>query len=84
MGNLTLVIDDDVLRRARIRALEHGTSVNAVVRELIEDYAGDSDAQRGLRELAASARRSIGGSGRGGRAWTRDDLYEERLGSDGR
>jgi len=40
MANLTLTIDEDALRRARIRALEHGTSVNAVVREFLESYAG--------------------------------------------
>ena len=32
MANLTLVIDEDVLRRARVRALQQGTSVNALVR----------------------------------------------------
>jgi len=41
MSNLTLTIDDDVLRRARIRALEQGTSVNALVREYLTDFVGD-------------------------------------------
>ena len=36
MANLTLAIDEDLLRRARVRAAEQGTSVNAVVRQLIE------------------------------------------------
>ncbi|SVA38362.1 uncharacterized protein METZ01_LOCUS91216, partial [marine metagenome] len=30
MGNLTLAIDEDILRRARVRAADQGTSVNAV------------------------------------------------------
>ena len=30
MANLTVTVDGDVLRRAQIRALEIGTSVNAV------------------------------------------------------
>ena len=47
MANLTLKIDEDLLRRARIRALERATSVNAVVREFLEGYAG------GERETAA-------------------------------
>jgi plasmid stability protein len=38
--NLTIAVDDEVLRRARIRALEQGTSVNAVLREFLESYAG--------------------------------------------
>ena len=78
VSNLTLAIDDDLLRRARIRALEQGTSVNAVVREYLEIYAG-TDRRRGvlggLVDLAAST-----GSGGAGpkRAWTRDELYEGR------
>lgn len=36
MTNLTLTIDDTLLRKARIKALERGTSVNAMVREFIE------------------------------------------------
>jgi plasmid stability protein len=81
VSNLTLVIDEEVLRRARIRALERGTSVNALVREYIESFAGEGEAERGLREFIASARRSPGGSGPGGRQWRREDLYTDRLGS---
>lgn len=33
--NLTLAVDDDTLKRARIRALQENTSVNAVVREYL-------------------------------------------------
>ncbi len=46
MANLTLTIDDDVLRRPRIRALERDTSVNAVVREFLASYAGASEPSR--------------------------------------
>ena len=41
MAKLTLVIDDDLLQRARRRALEQGTSVKAVVREMLANYADD-------------------------------------------
>jgi hypothetical protein len=74
-----LVIDEDVLKRARIRALEQGTSVNALVREYIESFAGESDAQRGLREFIESASSLEAGSGPEGRQWRRDDLYAGRL-----
>lgn len=40
MTEVTLKIDDEVLKRARIRALERGTSVNAVVRDYLASYAG--------------------------------------------
>ena len=35
MTNLTLAVDHDLLHRARVRAAEEGTSVNAVVRDLL-------------------------------------------------
>ena len=38
--NLTITVDDQVLKRARLRALQEGTSVNAVLRECLEAYAG--------------------------------------------
>ena len=38
MANLTITVDDEVLRRARIRAVELGTSVNAVLREYMEQW----------------------------------------------
>lgn len=76
MANLTLTIDDDVLRRARIRALEQGTSVNALVREHLERYARDERRRAALRELIEISRSSAASSGPEGRSWTRDDLYD--------
>ncbi len=78
MANLTLTLDDDTLRRARIRALEQGTSVNALVRDYLERYAGESAAAEGLRSFLAATERSGAGSGPEGRSWTRDELYDRR------
>lgn len=75
MANLTLTIDDDLLRHARIRALEQGTSVNAVVREYLEHFAGRSRAQEGSAAFLRIAERSSGSSGPKGRNWTRDDVH---------
>ena len=77
--NLTITVDDEVLRRARIRALSQGTSVNAVLREFLESYAG-SDVEAGARNrLADLARRSTASSGPGGRTWARNEAYAGRL-----
>jgi plasmid stability protein len=74
--NLTLALDAELLRRARIRALERGTSVNAVVRELLEEFARDDVSSRAVVAdgLLALSRRSR--AGRGGRTWTRDELHD--------
>ena len=76
MTNLTLTLDAELLRRARIRALERGTSVNAVVREYLEDYAKMESARDPVRGFLAVAERAKASSGRGGRTWTRDDAHE--------
>jgi plasmid stability protein len=75
MANLTITIDDDLLRRARIRALEQGTSVNALLRDYLVALAGADDVHRraldDLLELASQAT-----SRRGDATWTRDELHE--------
>jgi plasmid stability protein len=76
MSNLTLTIDDELLKRARIRALEQDTSVNALVREYLEGLAGQARTQDAVRAVLELAERSESGSGLGGRTWTRDELYE--------
>jgi hypothetical protein len=76
VANLTLTIDDGLLLRARKRALDHGTSVNAVVRDYLESYAGATDSAQVGRALVALAERASGSSGARGRAWTRDDAHE--------
>ena len=37
--NLTITVDPDVLKRARVRAIEEDTSVSAVLREHLVAYA---------------------------------------------
>lgn len=73
--NLTISIDSQVLKRARLRALEEDTSVNAVLGDFLKAYAGGTlrnrEAVRRLLRLA-----EISESGRGDSAWTRDELHE--------
>jgi hypothetical protein len=75
MANLTLKIDDQLLRRARIRALEQGTTVNELVRDYLSRYAVPrADRMRAFRrflEVAEQARATSGG-----RKLTRDELHQ--------
>lgn len=80
VANLTLSIDDDLLRRARVKAVQEGTSVNALVRKQIEDYVADAGPAAALESFLAGARRSTASSGPEGRTWTREDLYADRVG----
>ena len=80
--NLTITVDDEILRRARIRALSQGTSVNALLREFLESYAGSDVEAEARGRLAELARSSTASSGEGGRAWTRNEIYATRIDRD--
>jgi hypothetical protein len=70
MANLTITVKDDTLKRARIKAIERGESVNSYLAEMLSRYAGDKQRVMGdLAELSAQY-----DSGNGGRAWSREDL----------
>lgn len=73
MANLTIAVDDDLLRRARIRALETGTSVNALLRNYLESFVGDEGMtkRRAIVDNAELLRTAVGE-----RTWTRDDLHQ--------
>lgn len=84
MANLTLSLDDELLKRCRLYAVQHDTSVNAMVREylvaLADDSAGRERRQRAvarLEELAHEIEREglIGGDWR----WNREEAYAERF-----
>lgn len=74
MASLTIAVDPDVLKRARMRAIQEGTSVNAVLRRHLEAFAGVDGRAESVRALVALARRAR--SRRGRRTWTRDELHE--------
>jgi hypothetical protein len=74
MANLTITVPDEILKSARRRALEQGTSVNAVLRDYLSQFAGTQSAQanaaKHVLELSRAAR-----SGRGKTKWSRDELH---------
>jgi len=77
MANLTITIDDDLLKRARLKALAQGSSVNAVLRQYLEQFAGaDEERQAAIDDFLALSRASTAESG--GCRWTRDELHERR------
>jgi predicted transcriptional regulator len=74
MANLTLVIDDALLKRAREQALRSNTSVNALVREFLSRYVDARsrrlDALARFEAVAASSESSSAGP------WSRGSLHE--------
>jgi hypothetical protein len=77
MANLTITVDEESLKKARIRALEEGTSVNGVLRDFLNSYAKAHHARRNaVREIITLSRQAQ--ARRGGRTWSRDELHERR------
>lgn len=77
MANLTITVDDELLKRARVRAAEQDTSVNAVLRDELKRFAGPESSVSAGAALARFAEEHSGNSE--GRAWNRDDLYKDRI-----
>ena len=71
MTNLTIAIDEDVVRKARVRAINEGTSVSARIREFLADYAQGNDRRQMAGEaFIAAARRSKANSANA--PWSRE------------
>jgi hypothetical protein len=74
--NITLSIDDSVIEEARRRAESLGTSVNQLVREYIEQFAGKSDPNTDAVEFERLSRAAQGNSG--GWKCNREELHQRR------
>ena len=73
--NITLSVDEAVIRTVRLYAAERGSTVNALVREFLGSLAAREDrarrARQRIRELSERSAARIGS-----RSWTREDLHE--------
>jgi hypothetical protein len=79
MKNITVSLDSDVYRRARVKAAELETSVSALVKQYLVELAGqESDFERRLRlqqETLATIKSFSAGS-----RLTRDEVHERSEG----
>jgi hypothetical protein len=72
MKNITLSIPDDLLNKSREYALEHGTSLNQMIRDYLNSRVM-KDQKKALESLfgkmdSVQVKTNI--------KWTRDDLYK--------
>ena len=83
MKTVSLRIDDATFRRAQDRAAAEGTTVEAIVRTFLAEYAtsaAESDGPpRESRALVALAEAVATNARYEDRDWTREDLYADRL-----
>jgi antitoxin component of RelBE/YafQ-DinJ toxin-antitoxin module len=72
--NLTIALDEKVLRDARRIAAERSITLNALIREFLERLTRrESAARTARRRIAQLCRESDAEVGR--RSWSRDDLH---------
>ena len=76
--NLTLTIEEDLLKEARKIALDRDTSVNQLVREYLSELVREEKVKKAtslaeLEDLFRTSRVSLGS-----RSWTRDELHERK------
>ena len=75
MANLTITVGEEALKKARMRALSEGTSVNSLLRDYLESYAGVRNQQAvALQKIVSISSKSC--SRRGNMKWNRDELHE--------
>ena len=59
MKNITVTVDDETYRRARIKAAEQDTSVSALVKRFLGDLAADESEAEQLRRQERVLRATI-------------------------
>lgn len=73
--NITLTVDEEILKHVRIYAAERRTSVNAMVRDylagLVAREREADDAREALLKLARAKRGDMGSQ-----KWDRESLYD--------
>lgn len=76
MPNITLSIDDEVVKKVRKIAVDRDTTLTAMVREYLRSVArrGDAETQNGVAVLDRTFERFT--RPMGPRTWTRDELHE--------
>lgn len=77
MKNITVSVDDETYRRARIKAAERETSVSALVRQFLIDLSADRDEFERLKRLEQTVRDRITGFSASSRL-SREELYDRR------
>ena len=77
--NITLSIDEEIVKKVRRIAMDKDTTLTAMVREYLTSVADIDAVDR--KEQVARLMRSVEISSRdmGPRTWTRDDLYDRKV-----
>ncbi len=78
MANITMTIDDELLKKARKIAVEKDTSLTGLIREYLKELVEREEAGKELAiaelDLLFSKKKAVMGT----KSWTREELHERR------
>jgi hypothetical protein len=72
--NLTIQLEDDLVRRAKVLASKRVTSVSGLVAHELDDMISEDERYEEARRQALESMENA--QPRGGRHWTREELYD--------
>jgi hypothetical protein len=79
MKNITLSLDEELLKQARVYAAQQSTTINRLIREYLERLVRQEErsaqARKRLLELAETSEGRLGSDWK----WNREEIYEDRL-----
>jgi hypothetical protein len=75
-ANLTLQMDAEVIKRARIVAARRGTSVSALAATRLMELVDEDERVELARGRALAILKKA--ASRGGRSWTRDEVHDRQ------
>lgn len=73
MANVTISLQDDLIKSAREYAQKHKTSLNALIRDLLKKHVFKTPSQSWFEDCVKKMKKAKGNSQ--GKKWTREDLY---------
>ena len=76
MSNVTISIDDDLLKKAKKIAIDRDTSFNGLVRSYLKELVDREERQRRLKIFELDDLFDTGAAVVGKKTWTREDLHE--------
>ncbi|MGH2734907.1 MAG: DUF6364 family protein [Actinomycetota bacterium] len=79
--NLTLQVDEELIKDAKVVAAKRGTSVSGLVAAHLKELVAREKSYDEAREFALRSMREA--VPRGGITWTRDELYDRSQSADG-
>ena len=76
MSNITLSIDDKIIKKVRKTALEKNTTLTAIVRDFLKGVAASEEQEKKSAAYNLTRTFAVHSRDMGEHCWTRDDLHE--------